>query len=220
MKRRVQIFQVSVSFWYDKSYSYVVRQATGSKSSLSRANKRERRKHSSDKFSGVSAKSSARGLPKSRKKTRDFRNVKIAMKSPYIQKRTNLSIKQAKLMSYIVKQKLSREKFMYILDKVPQTPKRAQLIDLLYTPKNYMRSNTKMSIQTNLEGPNKQSLPDIGEDLDISNEVKKIMQEYGDLQRKAVERKVTSNYLDSFKSTDLRSLSKHILAVHKYIYNS
>ena len=197
------------------------RQVTGRKSSLSRGDKINKGKHSSDKFFNVLNNSGS----KRHKKTRNFRNVKIAMKSQNIQRRTILNLKQAKLMSHIIRQKLSREKFMRIIDKVPRTAKRDKLVNLLYTPKNIMRSVTKIPIHTTQEEPKKNCLPDIEEELDFSNEVKQILQEYSNLQRKAMQKKATSTYLDSVQTIDLKSRCKssctkfNLLILNSYFYS-
>ena len=69
-------------------------------------------------------------------------NNKLDMKDPYIQKRTLLNIKQAKLMSCLVKNKMSKDRFVYILNNIGRTKNREKIIKLLNRAK-IIKSNQK-----------------------------------------------------------------------------
>ena len=114
------------------------------------------------------------------------------MKDPYILKRTHLNIKQAKLMGNLAKNKLSRDKFMYMLNYVDKTKEREYINELLI-PKNIKRSDSKLS-----QNKGDQAFLDPGNhevDIDLSQEVKKVIQEYGNVQKVHVKRKTTTNNL-------------------------
>ena len=118
------------------------------------------------------------------------------MKDPYILKRTHLNIKQAKLMGNLAKNKLSRDKFMYMLNYVDKTKERNYINELLI-PKNLKRTDSKMS-----QGKGDQAFLDPGEheaNIDLSHEVKKIIQDYGNVQKIHVKRKTTSNQLSKYE---------------------
>lgn len=169
------------------------------------------RKRSSDKQSDDQSSSSIIRMYKNKRKfSKDFRNIKIDMKSPMIQKRTHLNILQAKLMSHIVKHKLSRDKFLYIVDKVGQTPERAKLVEVLYNSKNIMRSASRASGNLNVQDNSPQNdfltLNVKEEEIDLSREVKNILSEYNQIQKRTVQRRTTSQFLNA----DLLNIRKFL----------
>ena len=80
-------------------------------------------KESSDKltFSSVVSNSHI-----SKRKRMRF-NSKIDMKDPFIVRRTQLKIKQAKLVGEIVKNRLNKERFSYMLSHLPLTTEREEM---------------------------------------------------------------------------------------------
>ena len=54
-------------------------------------------------------------------------NSKIDMKDPFIVRRTQLKIKQAKLVGEIVKNRLNKERFSYMLSHLPLTTEREEM---------------------------------------------------------------------------------------------
>mmetsp|Transcript_4686 Transcript_4686/g.5607 ORF Transcript_4686/g.5607 Transcript_4686/m.5607 type:complete len:190 (+) Transcript_4686:1193-1762(+) len=139
-------------------------------------------KPSSDKLSQGS------GPTTSHKRKRFKMSTKIDMKDPYIQKRTHLNIKQAKLMGNLAKNKISRDRFVYMLGFVSSNREREHINNLLM-PKRLMRADSKMSVnfldQYTIDQDEKDA-------VDFSNEVKKVILEYGELQKVHVKRKTTS----------------------------
>jgi hypothetical protein len=142
----------------------------------------KKQKNSSDKLTSSSKISASRKSYQRRINSRaDWEGIgnRIDMKDPFIQKRTYLNIQQAKLMGVLVKHRLNRSRFSYMLNHLKFTKERSEMLELL-KPKQLLRTTSKFTTG----GNDTDSVAiDYENKLDVSEEVKKVIKEYSQIQR-------------------------------------